>query len=193
MKRDKRKGRHPLWWPGRESLIRVCGDVLSAEVENAPRLELIDHVWIVLDAGIDADVEVSINSRSRKNELAGFDPRIWLGVVRGHWDSLPSRGVRAMTEGFDYAEVEARENAYFEPKERAELEALLVTNATRCLKMEVWGMPYHRFIPGIHQVHSRRASCAVNTDVRGSDGALVFYFEEESMSELWMIKFCGQP
>lgn len=193
MKEHRRKRRHPLWWPGNDALVRVSGDVTSAEVEKSPRDELIDHVWLTVDAGISSDVEVSINSRSRKNELAGFDARIRVGVVRGKWDVLPERGVREMREGFDYAEVEAAGNVFFEHKERPEMEDLLMTRATRCLRVEVWGMPYHRRIPGIHQVHSRRASCAVSSDVRGADGGVIFYFEEESASELWMFKFCGQP
>lgn len=98
-----------------------------------------------------------------------------------------------MPDGFDYTEVETRENVFFEHKDRVEIEELLVTRANRCVRIEVWGMPYHRRIPGIHQIHSRRASCAVSTDVSGADGAVLFYFDEESASELWMFKFCGQP
>jgi hypothetical protein len=58
--------------------------------------------------------------------------------------------------------------------------------------IEVWGAPYYRDLPGIHQIHSRRASCGVGESREGIDGALRFYFREGNRSELLLFKFCGQ-
>lgn len=190
MKRPRR--RHPLWWPGDEKLVCAAGDVISARIEQAARDELIDHVWIKLDTGGRVPVEASINTRSLKNEQAGFDSRIRAGVVKEKWESLPGMGVRAL-DGFDYAHVESEENVFYEHLDRSEMEELLVEKAGHCLRMEIWGMPYHRVHPGIHQIHSRRASSAVKQDVCGYDGGLRFFFERARLAELWMFKFCGQP
>jgi hypothetical protein len=58
--------------------------------------------------------------------------------------------------------------------------------------IEAWGAPYHRAQPGLHQIHSRRASSAVPEDLRGRDGAVRFYFDEDQRSELALLKFSGQ-
>ncbi len=184
--------RHPSWWPGSENLVCAAGDVISARIEEAARDELIDHVWIKLNAGGNVPVEASINTCSLKNGQAGFDSRIRAGVVKGTWEILPGRGVKAL-DGFDYTQVESEENVFYEHLNRSEMEQLLVEKAKHCLRVEIWGMPYHRIHPGIHQIHSRRASCAVEHDVRGYDGGIRFYLEPERTVELWMFKFCGQP
>jgi hypothetical protein len=44
----------------------------------------------------------------------------------------------------------------------------------------------------LHQIHSRRASSAVPEDLRGRDGAVRFYFDEDQRSELALLKFSGQ-
>ena len=193
MKVGKLRQRYPAWWPGDETLICVCGAVVTARVEDTAQPENIDHVWFSVDIGSRLPVEVSINTRSLKNALAGFDPRIRAGVVRGSWSVLPGQGVRTMTEGFDYAVVEQSENVFYEHLERSQMEDLLVSTSERCLWLEVWGMPYHHRRPGIHQIHSRRSSCAVASDVVGYDGGLKFYFAEQHAVEMWMFKFCGQP
>jgi hypothetical protein len=138
-------------------------------------------------------VEVAVNTRSLKNAAAGADPRIRLGVLRTFWEELPSRGLRLL-ERFDYADVDASANVYYEHWERDALEAHLIAAATSCVRLQVWGMPYHRKKPGIHQVHSRRASCAVTNDITGLDGGMRFFFgDSPGRVELWMFKFCGQP
>ena len=58
---------------------------------------------------------------------------------------------------------------------------------------QAWGDLYIREHPGIHQVHSRRASCAVPRDIVGRDGALRFYFGRDTVCETLLFKFCGQP
>jgi hypothetical protein len=83
----------------------------------------------------------------------------------------------------------------YETLERAEIEALLLDAAARCARVEAIGTPYHRRpIVGIHQIHSRRTSCAVPEDLPGRDGALHFYFDASDREALWLFfKFCGQP
>ena len=46
----------------------------------------------------------------------------------------------------------------------------------RATLLEVWGTPTFAGTAGIHQVHSRKPSCAVSEDVPNRDGALQFYF-----------------
>ncbi len=85
-------------------------------------------------------------------------------------------------------------NAYFEHFGRRSLERLLVETTRRATLLEVWGTPYFRKDrSGIHQVHSRKPSCAVFEDVPNRDGALQFYFVSDQSSTLFLFKFCGQP
>jgi hypothetical protein len=171
-------------------LIKVTGRILGAEVEKHQRPDYVDHVWIRVHAG--EEVLVSVNTSSRKNQLAGFDPRIRVGLIRGTWTTLPPSGAEICPAN-DYAEIEARSNVFFEHYDRKPLEGLLLDRCARACRLEVWGAPYHQRVPGVHQVHSRRASCAVPEDLRGRDGALRFYFESEQATELLLFKFCGQP
>ena len=73
------------------------------------------------------------------------------------------------------------------------METLLTQKAGAAILMEVWGDIYVHNHAGVHQIHSRRASCAVDQDIVGRDGALKFYYREEQASEMLLLKFCGQP
>lgn len=182
-----------LSWPSDAVLVRAVGDVGGATVEESLVPERIDHLWITLDAGIGHSIRLSINTFSRRSAEAGVDPRIRLGRARGQWTALPPRGVERLGR-FDYAAMEKRENIFYEALDRTELEPLLLEAASGCLRLEVIGAPYHhRRLPGIHQIHSRRASAAVPNDLIGLDGALRFYFEANHESVWWFFKFCGQP
>jgi len=145
-----------------------------------------------MDAGRGDPLVVSVNTQSKRNRDAGFDPRVRLGILRGSWEHLPPRGM-GRCQGFDYAEIEEGANIFYEHHTRESLEDLLLETTSRAILLEVWGAPYHsRWKPGIHQIHSRRASCAVAEDIRNLDGALQFYFREEQRTELFLFKFCGQ-
>jgi len=175
------------------TFVHAVGGDLQAQVEEHPNPDHIDHVWISMDAGQGPRVLVSVNTLSRRNRDAGFDARVRVGLVRGSWTHLPPRGFTAFP-GLDYGRIEAETNVYFEHYERPTLETLLMESTRRAALLEVWGVPYrNKNKRGIHQIHSRRASCAVNEDLRGSDGALCFYFAQEQTSLLVMLKFCGQP
>lgn len=171
-------------------LVRVAGRILGADVEEGSNPEEIDHVWIRIDAG--GELVVSVNTSSRKNRVAGFDPRIRVGRSRGRWATLPAPAAE-VCESSDYAEIESSNNVFFEHYEREPLEDLLLERSGGACLLEVWGAPYRQRVQGVHQVHSRRASCAVPEDIRRRDGALKFYFEAGQETELFLFKFCGQP
>jgi hypothetical protein len=181
-------------WPAEAVLVRVAGTVREARVEPALDPANIDHVWISLDAGFARPVEVAINTLSRRNRDAGFDPRVRVGILREPWTELPELGARGIAS-FSYADHEAREDIVYERLEREQVERLLLDAAARCVRAEAIGTPYHRRpIMGVHQIHSRRASCAVAEDLPGRDGALRFHFETPAREAWWMFfKFCGQP
>lgn len=176
----------------RTRVVRAAGDELDARIEKEPDPERVDHVWIGMNAGIGERVRVAVNTCSLKSRAAGVDDRVRVGVVRGHWETLPGRGVEE-ADGLDYAKLEAAHNIYYEPHTRAELEATLMRLCANSLLLEVWGAPYRRGGAGIHQVHSRRASTAVPEDLSGMDGALRFYFERHHGWKMLLLKFHGQP
>lgn len=179
--------------PPPASFVHAAGGDLQARVEDHPNPGHIDHVWITMDAGGGPRVLVSINTSSRRNRDAGFDPRVRVGLVRGTWTHLPPRGI-VPCPGLDYGKIEEETNVFFEHYERPTLEALLTESTHRAALLEVWGAPYrNKNRRGIHQIHSRRASCAVSEDWRGRDGALRFYFASDQTSLLVLLKFCGQP
>lgn len=173
-------------------LVHAVGSDLRATVEFHRDPSHIDHVWITMDIGRPDRLTVSVNTFSRRNHDAGFDPRIRLGLLRDNWSLLPPRGVEARP-GFDYAAYEAVSNIFYEHYQREKLEELLLLTSREAILLEAWGSPYSRKRrPGLHQVHSRRASCAVSEDILNRDGALRFYFPDRS-STLFLFKFCGQP
>lgn len=178
--------------PPAAPFVHAIGSDLRCEVERATDPLAIDHVWITMRIGDGRSVVISVNTRSLINERAGFDGRVRRATLRGSWETLPARGL-ATCAGFDYAALEERANLYYEPCERIELEAFLDRTITRACLLEVWGTAYASPTFGIHQIHSRRASCAAPRDVIGQDGALQFYFGSERTSLLVLFKFCGQP
>lgn len=173
-------------------LVRAVGNVVSAEVEQHANPDEVDHIWITIDIGIAEQIWVSVNTLSKFNRLAGFDSRVRVGIVRGIWDYLPPRGAAACPN-FDYEKIETTANVFFEYYERSAMEKLLLDRCAQARLIEVWGVPYRGSRHGIHQIHSRRASCAVADDVIGQDGALKFYFDQDRATELILLKFCGQP
>jgi hypothetical protein len=178
---------------GKAALFHAVGGNLSARVEQHRDPAHIDHVWIRMKAGEIGSVQVSVNTSSRRNLVAGFDSRVRVGVITAPWEDLPSRGFEPWPR-FSYDDFEKSTNVFFEHYEREALEKLLLDSVSQACLLEAWGMPYeHRAHPGLHQIHSRRASCAVAEDIRDRDGALRFYFSERKETDLFLFKFCGQP
>ena len=187
--------RRPLLagWPAEAPLIRAVGAVRSARPEPSRHAEDIDHVWLTIDAGLTSPIAVAINTLSRRNRDAGFDPRVRVGRKREPWAALPEIGI-APLERFSYAEKEARANFFYETLERPALEKTLIGCARECVRVVVIGAPYHRRpIVGLHQIHARSASCAVPESLAGLDGALCFYFAFPREAHWLFFKFCGQP
>jgi hypothetical protein len=172
-------------------LARVAGAVAQFEIESSQREENVDHVYVTVDAGLQAPVILSLNTLSFRNRVAGHDPRIRLGVLRWRWTHLPARGLYPL-EFFDYETVELIENVEYRVLERTAMEEYFALHCANCRRIEAWGVPYHRAEPGLHQIHSRRASAGVAADLRGRDGAVRFYFDEDQRTELALLKFAGQ-
>jgi len=175
-------------------LVIVCGNEASARVEENSHEEKIDHVWISIHCGLPAPVTVAVNTLSIRNRALGFDSRLRIGKVAGFAKHLPRAGY-GILERFDYADIESINNVFYETYERAGVEDLLLELTLESMVIEAWGEPYRRQgKPGIHQVHSRRASCAVNEDLHGRDGGLKFYSREDGGFRwtLVLLKFCGQ-
>jgi len=68
----------------------------------------------------------------------------------------------------------------------------LAEKTGRAIFIEAWGEFYLRNHLGIHQIHSRRASCSVLKDEIGRDGAIRFYFGNDATAEMLLFKYCGQ-
>jgi len=171
--------------------VHVAGVPIAfaAETDRVPAN--IDHFWITLGIGSDEPIRLALSTHSRQNAATGFDPRVRLGIVASTWRELPATGMTAC-RGLDYQEIEAAEPVTYIESERPALEILLAEKTGRALLVEAWGELYVRNHLGIHQVHSRRASCSVLTDYVGRDGALRFYFTDGS-TEMHLFKYCGQP
>lgn len=172
-------------------LARVVGQVGRFEIENSQRAENVDHVYVTVEAGLQTPVTLSLNTLSFRNRVAGHDPRIRLGVLRWRWTHLPARGLYPL-EFFDYDTVELIENVEYRVLDRGAMEEYFALHCANCRHIEAWGVPYHRTQPGLHQIHSRRASASVANDLRGHDGAVRFYFDEDQRVELALLKFAGQ-
>ena len=97
------------------------------------------------------------------------------------------------SRGLDYHAIEAAEPVTYIEYERPALEKLLAEKTARAISIEAWGELYIRNHLGIHQVHSRRASCSVLQDYKGRDGAIRFYYGDNATAEMLLFKYCGQP
>ena len=180
--------------PGQDpgALMRAVGEPLFSELEYNTDKRRIDHVRIALMIGGPGRFIAAVNTLSIRNRDAGFDSRIRVGVVRSTYDELPALGL-FRTEGLDYARIESENNVFYEHHDQAAMERLITGKTAAASLVEVWGEIYRNRRPGIHQIHCRRASCAVPEDLASHDGALKFYFAREKHCEMFLFKFCGQP
>ncbi|MEO6787811.1 MAG: hypothetical protein ABI318_16925 [Chthoniobacteraceae bacterium] len=168
----------------------VFGTVAKVEMEITESPDRPDHVLITLDVPPCGTVMISVNTCSRANRIAGFDPRVSVAVVKTSYAGMPEPFIEEAT-GLDYATVEAQFHPRWESHEHETLSSLLMERARVALRVEAWGEIYRKEHLGLHQIHSRRASCAVKTDLIGHDGALRFYLHE-GHAEMFLFKFCGQ-
>jgi hypothetical protein len=163
-------------------------------VEREPEADplKVDHVWITIEAPPFGRLRCSINTLSRLARDLGHDERLRVAIVKSTWTEKPETGLQECT-GQDYAKVEKIENVFYEHYERDPLAEMLVERAKRAIRAEVWGDLYAREHLGVHQIHSRRASSAVPTDLKNRDGALKLYYAQDNVAELFLFKFFGQP
>jgi hypothetical protein len=187
--RREKQHAYPGFNPG--DLVYVAGTpvAFAAEIDRLPAN--IDHFWITIGIGTGEAIRIALSTHSRQNAAAGFDPRVRVGIVASSWNELPAAGLMK-SPGLDYRTIEAASPVSFLEYERPALELLLADNAKRAVLIEAWGELYLRTHAGIHQVHSMRASCSVPRDLVGRDGAIRFYFPDQT-AELLLFKFCGQP
>ena len=170
----------------------VAGVPVDAQVEYHADEHRVDHVWITIEVAEIGRLRIALNTLSRRNRDAGFDERVRLGIVLSRYEQLPPSGIFDCTR-FNYADIESEQNVFYEHFDKIAMQSLLINRGKTAAFVEAWGDLYARNHMGIHQVHSRRASCAVSEDLIGRDGAVKFYFAEEQRSEMMLFKFCGQP
>ena len=171
-------------------IVHVAGAPIAFAVEADRVPANIDHFWITISMGTGEPLRIALNTHSRQNAAAGFDPRLRIGIVGSVWKELPSAGL-VKSPGLDYRQIEAASAVTYTEYSRPALEALLMDKARRAIFIEAWGELYIRTHVGIHQVHSMRASCSVLRDLIGRDGAIRFYFSDGT-TELLLFKYCGQ-
>lgn len=176
----------------RDQYVTLAGEIAAVAIEEDRDPGKIDHVWITVRAGDFGRLQISLNTFSRQNRAAGFDPRVRLGIITEAWNELPPPGLRKAAP-LDYALLEAAHPTAFTVYERSALEEKLLLKARGAICAEAWGEFYIRSHVGVHQIHSRRASFAVPRDLIGHDGAVRFYFAQPHVSELLLFKFAGQP
>lgn len=171
--------------------VHLVGVPYAVQVEQAEDPARLDHVWLTLEVPPFGRLRAAINTLSKLNRDAGHDSRVRVGIVRSTYTEKPNTGLEEFP-GFDYAKIEAREKVEYEFYEHEPLSELLVARAKTAVRAEVWGELYAREHIGLHQIHSRRASCAVKLDFKNRDGALKLYYPEGNAAELFLFKFCGQ-
>lgn len=174
-------------------LCRAVGRPVHWEPERTHDPARVDHVWITLDiAGGIGLVRASVSTHSYRNEAAGYDGRVRIGVAVAPDTRVPGEEF-VFSDGLDYGRLERTLGATYEMLERANAEALLLSKAAEASLIEIWGRPYIQRHLGIHNIHSMRRSCAVADDRVGSDGGLRLFYPDEKPAEFLLLKFCGQP
>jgi hypothetical protein len=188
--RRRQRSKYPKFQSRHGELVQVAGEPISfaAETDNNPAN--IDHFWITIRMGDAGPLRIALSTHSRQNAAAGFDPRVRVGVIAAE-QNLPAAGILP-SSGLDYAALEAETPVTYLEYERPPLETFLADKTRRAVFIEAWGELYVRNQLGIHQVHSRRASCSVLTNYIGRDGAIRFYYADGT-TEMLLFKYCGQP
>jgi hypothetical protein len=189
--RRAKRSRYPQLLSRDGEFLRVAGEPIAFAAETGRVPSNIDHFWITLRIGSGDPLRVALSTHSRQNARAGFDPRVRVAVVASTWSELPAPGLHACAR-LDYHEIELTQPLTYLEYERPALEVLLTDKTGRAIFVEAWGEFYVRNHIGLHQVHSRRASCSVLKDYEGRDGAIRFYFKG-GLAEMLLFKYCGQP
>ncbi len=171
--------------------VHVCGVPYAVAREVAGNPADADHLHLTLEVPPYGRLRAAVNTFSRLNRDAGFDPRIRVGIVSSTYEKKPEPSLEELP-GQDYAQLEAILPISYEHFDHEPFAELLMEKMKRAIRADVWGELYARDHLGIHQIHSRRASCAVALDLHNRDGALQLYYPD-NVAELLLFKFCGQP
>ena len=142
-----------------DEFVVAAGELVAFEKEADADPAKVDHFWITIRARNFGWLRISISTWSLKHAADGFDPRMRVGVFPSTWSELPASGVFP-ADGLNYADFERASPILYREMERPALEELLAAKARRAIFVEAWGALYLRDRLGIHQVHSRRASCS---------------------------------
>ena len=170
--------------------VHVIGIPYHIQIEPHPDETRVDHVWMDVQVPPCGRVRLSVNTLSWLNERAGFDPRMRLGIISSTFEEKPEPLIETAPP-LDYRLIEQNTPIEYVLYDHDPLEALLLAKGQRAMRIESWGELYLREHLGVHQLHSRRASCAVAQEFLGRDGALKLYYPDQT-TELLLFKFCGQ-
>ena len=172
--------------------VHVRGIPYTVAVEESEDPLKVDHVYLNVEAPPFGRLRVAINTLSRLNRDGGFDGRVRVGIIRSTYTEKPTASLEECA-GLDYTKQEEKHNVVYETYEHEALVELLVAKMKAAIRAEIWGELCASDHIGIHQVHCRRASCAVATDLKARDGALKLYYPQDNLAEAFLFKFCGQP
>lgn len=172
--------------------VHVIGVPYAVDREAAEDPANSDRLWLTIEAPPFGRLRASVNTTSHLSRDAGHDPRVRVAIVKSTWDEKPNPGL-SEDKGQNYAKIETAFGATYEAMERDALADLLVERAKRAVRAEVWGDLFAKEHLGVRQLHCRRTSSAVPTDLRNHDGALKLYYADGNSAELFLFKFAGQP
>jgi hypothetical protein len=172
--------------------VHVRGIPYTVAVEESEDPLKVDHIYLNVEAPPFGRLRVAINTLSRLNRDGGFDGRMRVGIIRSTYTEKPVAGLEECP-GLDYTKQEEKHNVVYEPYEHAALVEMLVPKMKVAIRAEIWGELYATDHIGIHQVHCRRASCAVPQDLKSRDGAFKLYYSQDNLAEAFLFKYCGQP
>lgn len=170
--------------------VHLVGIPYHIQIEPHPNDQLVDHVWMDVQVPPCGKIRLSINTLSLLNQRAGFDARMRLAILSSTYEEKPEPFIEEHGP-LDFRTLEAITPLEYEVYDHDPLEALLLEKGNRSIRIEAWGELYIRDHLGVHQIHSRRASCAVRNDLIGRDGAIKLYYPDRT-AEMLLFKYCGQ-
>jgi hypothetical protein len=85
----------------RGEFVRVAGSPSGYNMERKLDTRRIDHLTILIRAGIFGTIEIALNTYSLRSLNAGHNPRIRVAVLSSHWTALPPAGV-SRSGGFNF-------------------------------------------------------------------------------------------
>jgi hypothetical protein len=170
--------------------VHLVGIPYQVQIEPHPNELMVDHVWYDVEIPPCGRLRLTINTASRINQRAGFDPRMRMAVLESVYDQRPEPFMEEAPP-LDYRELEAKGAVTYALYDHDPLEALLIAKGKKAMRVEAWGELYIRNHLGVHQLHSRRGSSAVPADFLGRDGAIKLYYADMT-AEMLLFKFSGQ-